>query len=58
MVDNTRDYWVFGLCPTSGILKYYRTERFGNCVCFLPQVRGLETSALSGQLGRALVNGG
>jgi hypothetical protein len=22
MVYNTRNYWVFGLCPSSGILKY------------------------------------
>jgi hypothetical protein len=21
MVYNTRDYWVFGLCPSSGIVK-------------------------------------
>jgi hypothetical protein len=39
MVHNTQNYWVFGLCPSSVILKNYRTQRFGNWIYFLPQVR-------------------
>jgi hypothetical protein len=34
-----QNYWVFGLCLSSGILKT-RKQRFGNCNCFRPQVRG------------------
>jgi hypothetical protein len=34
---NIQDYWIFGLCPSSFILK---TQRFGNWICFRPQVRG------------------
>jgi hypothetical protein len=40
MVCNTQDYWVFGLCPSSGILRNLRTQRFGNWICFHLQVRG------------------
>jgi hypothetical protein len=36
-VYNTRNYWVFGLCPSSGIKKQ-RTQRFRNCACSRPQV--------------------
>jgi hypothetical protein len=38
MVHDIQDYWVFGLCPLSGILKNRRTQRFGNWVSFRPQV--------------------
>jgi hypothetical protein len=35
MVYITWNYWVFGPGPSSGILK---TQRFGNWICFRPQV--------------------
>jgi hypothetical protein len=31
MVCKTQDYWVFGLCPSFGILK---NRGFGNWICF------------------------
>jgi hypothetical protein len=46
MVYDIQDYWVLGLCPSSGILKN-RTQRFGNWICFRPQVRGQETYPVS-----------
>jgi hypothetical protein len=42
MVYNTQNYWVFGLCSSSGILKP-RTQRFENWIYFRPQVRGHQT---------------
>jgi hypothetical protein len=30
MVYNTQDYCVFGLCPSSGILKKHSRKHFGN----------------------------
>jgi hypothetical protein len=43
-VDETRisqKYWVFGLCPSSGFFlnTNEKTQRFGNWICFRPQVR-------------------
>jgi hypothetical protein len=35
MAYNTRDYWVFGLRPLSGILK---NTTFRKLICFHPQV--------------------
>jgi hypothetical protein len=34
-------YWVFGLCPSSGFFlnNNEKTQRFGNWICFPPQVR-------------------
>jgi hypothetical protein len=55
MVYDIQDYWVFGLCPSSGILKNRRT-RFGNWICFRPQVRGQETPTQLGLLERASLN--
>jgi hypothetical protein len=55
MVQNTRNYWSSGLCPLSGILKT-RKERFGNWVCFDPQVEGQMTPALLGPLEKATLN--
>jgi hypothetical protein len=40
IVYNTQTHWVFGFCPSSGILKNYKIQRFGNWICFRPQVRG------------------
>jgi hypothetical protein len=37
MVYNTHNYWGFKLCPSSGILE--TRKRFGNWICFRPQVR-------------------
>jgi hypothetical protein len=54
MVYNAQNYWVFRLCPSSGILKttkYY----FGNWICFRRQERG-ETPTLLGPLERANLN--
>jgi hypothetical protein len=30
MVCNTWNYWIFGLCPPSGIINNQRTQFFGN----------------------------
>jgi hypothetical protein len=54
MECKTKNYWVFGLCPSTGILKT-RKQRFGNWICFRPQVRG-DTPALLGTLERANLN--
>jgi hypothetical protein len=51
-----QDYWVFGLCPSSGILKTRRTQRFWNWICFRPEVRGQETPTQLGPLERASLN--
>jgi hypothetical protein len=40
MVYNIRDYWVFGLCPLSGILKNTKSTTFRKLDLFL-----LENSA-------------
>jgi hypothetical protein len=37
MVYDAQNYWVFGLCPSSGILE--TSKHFGNWICFRPQVR-------------------
>jgi hypothetical protein len=50
MVYDIQDYWVFELCSSSGILKNRRTQRFGNWICFRPQVRGQETPTQLGPL--------
>jgi hypothetical protein len=34
-----QNYWVSGLCPSSGMLNNVELQRFGNRVCFLLQVR-------------------
>jgi hypothetical protein len=41
MVYNTQRYWVFGLCPSSGVFlnNNEKAQRFGNWICFRPQVR-------------------
>jgi hypothetical protein len=36
--------------------KYNKTQRFGNWICFRPQVRGLKTTTLLGPLERANLN--
>jgi hypothetical protein len=51
MVYSTQNYWVLGLCPSSGILET-RKQRFGNWICFRPEVKG-ETPTLLGPLERA-----
>jgi hypothetical protein len=39
-VFNAQRYWVFGLCPSSGFfLNNNKKIRFGNWICFRPQVR-------------------
>jgi hypothetical protein len=54
MVYNTQNYWVFGLCPSSGILKT-REYNISETGCFLPQVKG-ETPTLLCPLERANLN--
>jgi hypothetical protein len=56
MVYDIQDYWGFGLCPSSGILKNRRTQRFGKWICFRPQVSGQETPTQLGPLERASLN--
>jgi hypothetical protein len=51
MLCNTQNYWVFGLCPSSGIPET-REQLFGNWICFRPHVRG-EIRALLRPLERA-----
>jgi hypothetical protein len=53
MVYNTQNHWVFGLCPSPVILG--NRKRFGNWMCFRPQVRR-ETPTLLGPLERANLN--
>jgi hypothetical protein len=40
---HTQNYWVFGLCPSSGfelIRRKRKTRRFIHWICLRPQVRG------------------
>jgi len=46
------NYWVFGPCTSSGILK--RTHSFRNLTCFHPQVKTWKCTVF-GQLERAIV---
>jgi hypothetical protein len=48
---NTRDYWVFGLWPSSCILKNTKEHIISESGCYHPQVRGWETPTLLGPLG-------
>jgi hypothetical protein len=50
MAYNTQNQWVYELCPSFGIINNYGTQRFGNWVCFRPQVRGEKTPTLLGSL--------
>jgi hypothetical protein len=56
MVYNTKNYQAVGLCPSSGILKDWRKQRFENWICFRPQVRGGRTPTQLGALERANLN--
>jgi hypothetical protein len=52
--NGPQNYWVFGLFPLSGI---QRTRRFGNWICFRPQVKvGEKTPTLLGPWERADLN--
>jgi hypothetical protein len=44
----TQKYWVFGLCPSSGYFlnNNGKTQRFGNWICFRPQLGLLERANL------------
>jgi hypothetical protein len=45
MMYNTRNCWISELCPSSGILNNYKSERFGKWICFRLKVRaGRQTS--------------
>jgi hypothetical protein len=46
IVYNTRNYWVFGLCPSSGVPEDWRTQCFGNWICLGPQVRKGDTCSI------------
>jgi hypothetical protein len=43
-----QNYWVFGLCPSSGILE--NRKRFGNLLCFRLQVKLWKALTLLGPL--------
>jgi hypothetical protein len=45
MVYNTQNYWVFGLCPSSGVIKT-RKHDVSETGCFRPQVRGGDTDSV------------
>jgi hypothetical protein len=36
----SQNYWVLGLCPSSGILKTIKHNGFGNSICLRLQDRG------------------
>jgi hypothetical protein len=38
-----QNQWVSGLCPSSGILNSYKTQRFGNWICSRLQASGGDT---------------
>jgi hypothetical protein len=48
-----QNYLISRLCPSSRILNNWRTQNFENCICFLLQVKGMETPALLGPVERA-----
>jgi hypothetical protein len=48
VVYDSRDYWVLGLRPSSGILEASQ-HNLGNWICFRPQVKR-ETFTLLGPL--------
>jgi hypothetical protein len=50
VVYNTRDYWVFGICPSSGILK---NTTFRETGCFPPRKK-LPSLILTGPQSRCL----
>jgi hypothetical protein len=52
MVYNTQNHWVCGLCPSSGILNNYETERYRNRL-FHSSGEETETPTLLGVLERA-----
>jgi hypothetical protein len=55
MLYNTQNYWVFGLCPSSGILE--PREHVSENGCFHPQVGGGgKIPTVLGPLERANLN--
>jgi hypothetical protein len=48
-----KNYWVFGLFPSSGFLENRKKCRFGNWICFRPQVKGKKTPTQLGPLEKA-----
>jgi hypothetical protein len=50
---SNRDYWAYGLCPSSGSLKRQRSKNF---IYLRPHVRGWETPILLRHLERANLN--
>jgi hypothetical protein len=51
--SKTRDYCVFGLCPSSGILKNTKEQNVSKAYLFLSSVGRWETLILLGPLERA-----
>jgi hypothetical protein len=51
MVHNIQNHWAPGLCPSSGILNNYNTQRFGNRMSF-PSGEGRETPTVLGSSER------
>jgi hypothetical protein len=56
MVSSTQNYWVFGLFPHHHVFLGVETRRFGNWICFRPQVKGEKTPTQLGHLERANLN--
>jgi hypothetical protein len=56
MVYNNQDYWVFGLCPSSGILKTKKITMFRKLNLFASSGEWWETPTLLGPLERANIN--
>jgi hypothetical protein len=52
MVHTTKNHWVCGLCPSSGILNNYKTTTFRKLDLFPSPGEGWETPILLGPLER------
>jgi hypothetical protein len=56
MVNNTENYWAYGLCSSSGILNT-RKHNVSETICFRPHLMGWETPTLLGPLELASITG-
>jgi hypothetical protein len=56
MVYNTQDYWAFGFCPLSGILKTQKNTTFQKLDLFPSLGEGWESPTLLGPLERTNPN--
>jgi hypothetical protein len=52
MVYNTQNQCICGLCPSFAFQNKYKTQSFGNWICYLSSREVRETSTLLGPLER------